>query len=64
METKRITINQAIGRLRSFLRWRKPDEDDNFWEAVQMGLDALERCRYIRTHPSEPKVWKLKGESD
>ena len=64
METKRITINKAIGRLRSFLRWRKPEINDDLWEAVQMGLDALERCKYIRTHPSEPRVSKLKGEVD
>lgn len=36
-----MTLNKAINRLRGFLRWRKPDPDDNFHEAVQLGLNAL-----------------------
>lgn len=36
-----MTIDKAIRRLRSYLRLRKPEPDDNFYESVQLGMEAL-----------------------
>lgn len=58
-----MTIDQAIERLTKLA-----NENVGIWldyelEAAQLGIEALKRCKYIRTHPSEPRVWKLPGET-
>ena len=33
-------------------------------KSIGLGIEALKRCKYIRTHPSEPRVWGLLGETE
>lgn len=51
-----MTIDKAIRRLQAYIRWRKPDKDDNFHESVQLGIEALKRCR---TLAQESPLWAL-----
>lgn len=40
-----MKTEKAIRRLNAFLRWRKTDPNDDFHEAVKLGIAALKRIR-------------------
>jgi len=43
-----ITIKKAIHRLQQYVKYRKPDPDDNFHEAVQVGIEGLKLIQGYR----------------
>jgi len=43
-----MNITKAIHRLQRYIKWRKPDPDDNFHESVQLGIEALKRVKRTR----------------
>lgn len=58
-----MTIDQAIRRLSGYIKYRKPELDDNFYEAVQLGIEALRNLRLQRKFPHAGPRPKLPGET-
>ena len=59
-----MTIDKALNRLRGYLRWRKPELDDNFYESVQLGIEALKLIKRNRRYTPQPYNVKLPGETE
>ncbi len=59
-----IKLDKAISRLKAYLRWRKPDPDDNFWESVQLGIEALKREQSLRENFPGLVIQLLPGETE
>ena len=59
-----MTLKKALRRLRSYLKYRKPDPDDNFYEAVQLGEEALKKWQFLREGRAGISVPPLPGETE
>ena len=43
-----MTIDEAIRRLQRYVKYRKPDLDDNFHESIKLGIEALKHYQEVR----------------
>ena len=59
-----MKIDEAIKILEADTGSCHEPSDPDLYDAQKLGIEALKRCKYIRTHPSEPRVWKLDGETE
>lgn len=58
-----LTIDEAIKRLKTASKgWPSCEDAELYYQALEMGLNALERCKYMRTH-NEHRVFRLKNET-
>jgi len=44
-----MKLDKAIRRLQGYVKYRKPDPDDCFHEAVQLGIEALKDKKRSRS---------------
>ncbi|MBA7684065.1 hypothetical protein ES703_92454 [subsurface metagenome] len=58
-----MKLKTAISRLRGYLKYRKPDTDDNFYEAVALGIEALKAVKFNQEHPLVNLIRTLPGET-
>lgn len=58
-----MTIDEAIEKLEEAAQNLMTPRHYKYVSAIKLGIEALKRCKYIRTHPSEPRVWELPGET-
>ena len=58
-----MKLEKAIRRLQSYIRWRKPDPNDNFHESVQLGIEAMKRIKQDRRVNDDLNPYSLPGET-
>jgi hypothetical protein len=59
-----MTLNEAIRRLKLYIKYRKPDPDDNFYEAIQLLIEAGKRIKLWRQDNVYPDYTLLPGETE
>ena len=57
-----MKIDKAIETLQDILRYVKPGDPPDEHDAIQLGLEALNRVKYARNHPSGWELEPLPGE--